>query len=57
MEANLAGQLEELRRWHDTTLGRELRILDLKHEVKELLGQAGQPPRYTSAESQNQTEE
>ena len=55
-EANLAGQLEELRRWHDTTMGRELRILDLKHEVNELLGQAGQPPRYPSAESQNQTE-
>jgi hypothetical protein len=56
VEANLAGQLEELRRWHDTTMGRELRILDLKHEVNELLGQAGQPPRYPSAESQNQTE-
>jgi PAS domain S-box-containing protein len=56
VEANLAGQLEELRRWHDTTMGRELRILDLKHEVNELLGQAGQPPRYPSAESQNRTE-
>ena len=56
-EVNLSEQLEELRRWHDTTMGRELRILDLKHEVNELLGQAGQPPRYPSAESQNQTEE
>ncbi len=57
VEANLAEQLDELRRWHDTTLGRELRILDLKHEINELLGQAGQPSRYPSAESQNQTEE
>ena len=50
-ESVLAAQLEELRRWHDTTLGREGRILDLKHEVNELLGRAGQPPRYPSAES------
>ncbi|MDD5033428.1 MAG: PAS domain S-box protein [Methylococcaceae bacterium] len=49
-EANLAEQMEELRRWHDTTLGREMRILELKHEVNELLAQAGQPPRYPSAE-------
>ena len=37
--------------------GREMRILDLKHEVNELLGQTGQPPRYPSAESQDQPEE
>jgi PAS domain S-box-containing protein len=51
-EFELAEQLDELRRWHDTTLGRETRILDLKHEINELLGRAGQPPRYPSAESQ-----
>jgi len=56
MEANLAEQVVELRRWYDTTLGRESRILDLKHEVNELLGQAGQPPRYPSAESEDQQE-
>ena len=28
----------------------EVRILDLKHEVNELLAQAGKPPRYPSAE-------
>jgi PAS domain S-box-containing protein len=55
-EAQLAEQLDELRRWHDVTLGRENRILDLKHEVNELLAQAGQPPRYASAESENQEE-
>ena len=50
-EAQLAEQLDELRRWHKATLGRETRILDLKREVNELLGKAGQPPRYPSAET------
>jgi len=49
-EAQLAEQLDDLRRWHDATIGREMRVLDLKHEVNELLGQSGQPPRYPSAE-------
>jgi len=49
-EAQLNEQLDELRRWHRATLGRETRILDLKREVNELLAQAGQPPRYPSAE-------
>jgi len=56
-EAQLTEQLEELRGWHDITLGREMRVIELKHEVNELLAQAGQPPRYPSAESQDQTEE
>ena len=50
-EAQLNTQLNELRRWHRATLGREKRILDLKREVNELLAQAGQPPRYPSAET------
>jgi PAS domain S-box-containing protein len=49
-ETQLMAQLSELRRWHRATLGREMRILDLKREVNELLAQAGQPPRYVSAE-------
>lgn len=56
-EAKLIEQLEELRRWHDSTLGREGRILALKHEVNELLGQAGQSPRYPSAEPQDTSKE
>jgi PAS domain S-box-containing protein len=52
--AKLAEQLDELRRWHQATLGRETRILDLKREVNELLAQAGQPPRYPSAEVEDQ---
>jgi PAS domain S-box-containing protein len=53
-EAQLAEQLDELRRWHAATLGREARVLDLKLEVNELLAQAGQPPRYPSAEAKDQ---
>lgn len=49
-EARLNEQLEELRRWNEATLGREMRIMEVKHEVNELLKQAGQPPRYPSAE-------
>jgi len=49
-EAQLAEQLDELRRWHAVTLGRETRILDLKREVNELLAQTGQPPRYPSVD-------
>jgi PAS domain S-box-containing protein len=51
VEADLAAQLEELRRWYVVTLGREERVLELKHEVNALLGEVGQPPRYPSAES------
>jgi len=50
-EIRLNEQVEELRRWHDVTLGREVRVLDLKHEVNELLSQTNQPLRYPSAES------
>lgn len=56
IEAKLTEQLEELRRWHDVTSGREGRILDLKHEVNDLLSQTGKHPRYPSAESQDETE-
>lgn len=48
-ETRLQQQLEELRRWHQATLGREDRIMELKREVNALLARAGQPPRYSSA--------
>ncbi len=48
-EAHLRQQLDELRRWQEATLGRETRILELKREINALLAQAGQPPRYASA--------
>lgn len=47
-QARLDEQLEELRRWHNVTLGREKRILDLKQEINELLIQDGLPPRYNN---------
>jgi PAS domain S-box-containing protein len=47
-EAKQAEQLRELQRWHDATLGREGRILELKREVNELLAGAGLPFRYPS---------
>jgi PAS domain S-box-containing protein len=50
-EVRLNDQLAELRRWHEITLGREQRILDLKREVNELLTKANRPPRYGSAET------
>jgi len=49
-EAQLNEQLDELRRWHKATMGMGMRNIELKHEVNELLGQTGQPPRYPSAE-------
>ncbi|MHB1047921.1 MAG: PAS domain S-box protein [Thermoanaerobaculia bacterium] len=48
-EEALMDQLDELRRWHAATLGREGRILELKQEVNELLAEAGRAPRYASA--------
>ncbi len=50
-EAQLQQQLDELRRWHQATLGREERILELKGEVNGLLARLGQAPRYTSVMS------
>lgn len=52
----LTAQVEELRRWQDATLGREMRILELKREVNALLAKLGQPPNYSSAEIQGQEE-
>jgi len=46
VEKALLEQLEELQRWHDVTLGREGRVLELKAEVNALLIQAGLPARY-----------
>jgi len=43
-------QLNELRRYNAILESREMRIIEVKHEVNELLVQAGQPVRYPSAE-------
>jgi PAS domain S-box-containing protein len=55
-EEEINSQLDELQRWHAATLGREKRILELKHEVNELLAETKQLPRYPSAESQDEQE-
>ena len=41
-------QLNELQRWQETTLGREMRIIDLKKEVNSLLAELDQPLKYHS---------
>jgi PAS domain S-box-containing protein len=47
-EQTLKEQLDELRRWNETTVGRESRIMELKREVNELLAGSGLSPRYPS---------
>lgn len=49
-ETALSERVDELHRWHEATLGREKRILELKVEVNQLLALAGKPPRYNSVE-------
>jgi PAS domain S-box-containing protein len=49
-EEKLKEQLDELRRWHAVTLGREKRVLELKAEVNQLLQNAGLPRRYASVQ-------
>ena len=46
----LASQYEELERWHAVTLGREGRVIELKQEVNALLAAAGQSPKYSDAD-------
>jgi PAS domain-containing protein len=47
-EERWRGQLDELRRWQQVTLGREGRVLELKREVNALLIQRAEAPRYSS---------
>jgi PAS domain S-box-containing protein len=55
-EEKIAEQMEELRRWHSVTLGREMRVLELKEEVNEILIRAGLPPRYDNLETSGKHE-
>ncbi len=45
-EEELQRQVKELQRWHDVTIGREDRIIELKNEVNDLLKETGRPCRY-----------
>lgn len=46
LKAKRADQMAELQRWHDITLGREKRVLELKKEINDLLGRLNEPSRY-----------
>jgi PAS domain S-box-containing protein len=46
MENALAKKLDELERFNRSMVGRELRMVELKREINELLAAAGQPPKY-----------
>jgi PAS domain S-box-containing protein len=45
-EAEIRQQLQELERFNSVSVGRELRMIELKKEINELFRQAGKPPRY-----------
>lgn len=45
-EDKIKEQLDELRRWHEVTIDREERILELKREVNDLQTAKGLPVRY-----------
>ena len=45
-EENLRTVNEELTRFNSATVGRELRMIELKKEINELYVQSGRPPRY-----------
>lgn len=51
-EKKIGDQMEELRSWHEATLNREDRVMELKREVNGLLAEIGQPPRYRSVQSE-----
>jgi len=50
-EVKILGQLDELQRWQEVTLGRVDRNRQLKHEVNELLVRLGETIRYPSQKS------
>ncbi|RPH49498.1 MAG: PAS domain S-box protein [Desulfobacteraceae bacterium] len=56
-EERLKEQFEELRRWNEAVMGREMRNLDLKREVNELLIKAGLPARYKSPDGKSSDQE
>lgn len=46
-------KIAELQRWHDVTLDREERIMQLKTEVNELAARLGENPRYEAVRNGN----
>ena len=50
VEEELKERMDELMRFHDLTVGRELRMIELKKEVNDLLRKSGQDEKYTIVE-------
>ncbi|HWD93195.1 MAG TPA: response regulator [Verrucomicrobiae bacterium] len=48
-EEEIRNHLRELQQWHEATLGREDRVLELKREVNDLLANQNLPARYPEA--------
>ncbi len=49
-EASLMQKMDELVRFQQLTIGRELKMIELKHEVNTLLVQEGKEEKYKIAE-------
>ena len=49
-EEALQERVDELQRFHDVTVGRELRMIELKKEVNALLGKSGEHEKYKIVE-------
>jgi hypothetical protein len=45
-EAEILRHMEELERFNRATVGRELRMVELKKEINEHCARAGEPPRF-----------
>lgn len=50
-EEELKKQMDELVAWHNVTIGREGRVMELKIEVNELLAKLGRTPRYAPTDA------
>ena len=50
-EEEIKNHMRELQEWHEATLGREDRIIELKREVNEVLARYEQPPRYADLDT------
>jgi hypothetical protein len=49
-ENSLTTKMEELQRFHNLTVDRELFMIELKKEINELLKKSGLPPKYKIVE-------
>ena len=45
-EKQMKNRNKELELWHDVTVGRELKMIELKKEINEILKKYGEEPKY-----------